>query len=924
MPLELTRPWALTLLLAALPVLVWFFVRSLSDFPRPQRIVSLATRGLIVLLLILSLAGLTFLQQTEDRFFVFLIDQSRSVSDNGVQVVDDFLDKAIENIGEQRVAFVPFASGVGDVSAERKPVETSAVDNPVEASSLEGKSVNPSKDSLDSSSSNDPGQQNPELEHADASKEDSKAPKSINDEQLDAERPQLAIHATAAQKATEAFQDGTNIANAIETAAGYVAPGYVPHIFLLSDGNETLGDGLAAATRSRIPISTIPLPTRSEPEVQISEVNVPAEVREGEPFFVEVVVHSNHDDEGFLEVYRGDHKVIGEKKKLKSGENRFRFQQSIERARLAQYAVRVSKLGNDTLLDNNMESGLVYAAGKPRVLIIESDPNLIRDLAYALEEEGVESDVRPPAGMPESLSDLQNYECVVLSNVPATALTQQQMEIMRTYVQELGGGFIMLGGEQSFGLGGYYKSSLEEILPVRSDFEKEKETPSLGMVLVIDKSGSMSGDKIEMAKSAARGAAELLGRRDKIGVLAFDGETYVISEMQSARNKGKISDEISRIEAGGGTTMFPAMEMSFEMLMSTTAKLKHVILLTDGVSSPGDFEGMAQQMVSSKMTVSTVAVGEGSDNDLLENIARIGKGRHYFTTDASQVPQIFAKETVTASKSAIDEQPFLPQVIRATHALKDLEMEAAPFLLGYVMTRPKPTCEVILATEKGDPLLAWWRYGLGMTAAFTSDAKSRWAAEWMTWEGFGKFWTQVIRQTMRKSDARGIAIEATRTGNAGHLSMDAVNELGQFLNKAEVELTLIDPQLKRSKTTLTQTAPGRYGTDFDTPLTGAYHMELALKQNDQVLYRQSRGMTVGYSDELRIRPTNETLLRNVAETSGGSFSPDPTEIMNLDAKPVTRPTPLWPYLVTTALSLLLLDVALRRIDFGLHWPFNRM
>ena len=444
------------------------------------------------------------------------------------------------------------------------------------------------------------------------------------------------------------------------------------------------------------------------------------------------------------------------------------------------------------------------------------------------------------------------------------------------------------------------------------------------MVLVIDKSGSMQGEPIEMAKTAARSAAELLGRNDKLAVLAFDGETFVISEMQSARNKGKISDEIARIDAGGGTTMYPAMEMAFEILSGTSAKLKHVIILTDGVSSPGDFEGMAQQMVSSKMTVSTVGAGSGADQDLLETIARVGKGRYYFTEDAAQVPQIFAKETVTASKSAIDEQPFVPQVVRATHALSDLDMESAPFLLGYVMTRPKPTCEVILATEKGDPLLAWWRYGLGMTAAFTSDAKSRWAAEWMTWEGFGKFWTQVIRQTMRKSDARGIIVETERDGNRASLTVDAVNELGQFLNNAEVELTLIDPQLKRTKSILKQSAPGRYKSDFKTPQSGAYHMEIALKQNDKVLYRQSRGISVGYSDELRIRPTNDALLRSIAESSGGSFSPAAKNLMDESRDAVTRPKPLWPILITAAALLLVLDVALRRIDFTIHWPFSRL
>lgn len=922
-PFELTRPWELTLLLVAIPVLLTFFMRSLSDFPWPQRVVSLIARSLIVWLLALSLAGLAFLRETDDRVFVFLVDQSLSIGDNGVASANEFLDKALANVKGQQVAFLPFGAEVGDVQDDRASI----------ASEGSGGESDDAGSSSDEQTSPEPGMEasNSNADDLPSGKRagvrggpDGSASNVTNSTGLD-EQPSIEVAIDPAVEARRQFRDGTNLSKAIETAAGYVVPGYVPHMILLSDGNETMGDALATAARSHIPISTVPLPTRSEPEVQISEVAVPAEVREGEPFFVEVVIHSNHDDEGFIEVYRGDHKVIGEMRKLKTGENRFRFQQSIERARLAQFAVRISQLGEDTLLDNNMESGLVYAAGKPRVLIIESDPNLIRDLAYALEEEGVESDVRPPQGMPDSLSDLQNYECVILSNVPATALTTQQMEITRTYVQELGGGFIMLGGAQSFGLGGYYKSALEEILPVRSDFEKEKETPSLGMVLVIDKSGSMSGDKIEMAKSAARGAAELLGRRDKIGVLAFDGETYVISEMQSARNKGKISDEIARIDAGGGTTMYPAMEMAFEILMATTAKLKHVIILTDGVSSPGDFEGMAQQMVSSKMTVSTVAIGEGCDTQLLESIARVGKGRYHFTTDPAQVPQIFAKETVTASKSAIDEQPFLPQVIRATHALKDLEMEAAPFLLGYVMTRPKPTSEVILSTEKGDPLLAWWRYGLGMTAAFTSDAKSRWAAEWMTWEGFGKFWTQVVRHTMRKSDARGISIDARRVGKTASLSLDAVNELSEFINRADVELTLIDPQLRRTKTTLSQSAPGRYTAGFKTLRSGAYHMELAVKQNDQVIYRQSRGMTVGYSDELRIRPTNEELLRDLAQSSGGTYAPDPSELMNLahDTR-VTRPLPLWPYLTTAALFLLLLDVALRRIDFSLHWPFDRI
>ncbi|MDZ4849189.1 MAG: VWA domain-containing protein [Pirellulaceae bacterium] len=870
LPIELTRPWLMLVTLPMLVVVIYYFVRSLSDFPKAQRILSLSVRSIIALLLVLSLAGLTWLHRTQEQFVIFVADQSQSIGDDAATKATEFMTKAVEYQANHRVTYLPFAAAVGEV--RETPIAYGA-----EPSIL--------RDSEEASQST----------------------------QVKAESSRIPTLAVLPKR------DGTHLASAIETAAGYMPPGYVPHIVVLSDGNETLGDAVAAAARSHIRVSTVPLPTRSEPEVQVSQVNVPAEVREGEPFFVEVTIQSNHDDEGLVEVFRGDHKVIGESRALKSGPNVFRFQQSIDRDRLAAFTVRVSGLKQDTLLDNNSDTGLVYAAGKPRVLIIESDPNLIRELAYALEDEGIQVDIRPPQGMPESLADLQNYELLMLSNVPATSITQQQMEIARTYVQELGGGFIMLGGELSFGLGGYYKTTLEEILPVRSDFEKEKEKPSLAMVLVIDKSGSMSGDKIEMAKSASQAAVELLGRRDQAAVIAFDGDTYLISDMQSASNKVKLNDEISRIDAGGGTTMYPAMEMSYEMLMSASAKLKHVILLTDGVSSPGDFEGLAQTMASAKMTVSTVAIGDGSATDLLEAIARTGKGRYYLTNDPSQVPQIFAKETVTASKSAIDEQPFVPVVIRATHALAELDFDSAPFLLGYVMTRPKPTCEVILATEKGDPLLAWWRYGLGMTAAFTSDAKSRWSAEWLTWPGYGKFWTQVIRQTMRKSDARGIQVATARHGQQARISVDAVSETGAYLNQSEVELTLINPQLKRQTTTLFQTAPGRYAADFKTPQSGSYHMEIALKQSGQILYRQSRGLMVGYSDELRIQPTNEKLLREMATVSGGTYAIEPAKLFDDRGDWTTRPTPLWPWLLTVACFLLVLDVALRRIDFSIYF-----
>lgn len=710
---------------------------------------------------------------------------------------------------------------------------------------------------------------------------------------------------------------GTDLASAIEMAVAAIPPGRVAKVVLLTDGRQTHGDALQAASMSHCPVSILPLPVRDDPEVLVAEAVAPAEVRQGEPFYVEVVIASNHDDQGFIDVYRGDILVTeqAEPTKIKKGENRFRFRQSIDSESQTDYAVRVRGF-EDTLLDNNAASAVVFASGKPSVLIVDSAVNETNEFRWALEQQDIAVQVRPVEGVPRSLAELQKFDCLVLSNVPATAMTLRQMEIIRTYVEDLGGGLVMIGGDQSFGLGGYYKTTLEEILPVRSNFEKEKEKPSLAMVLVIDKSGSMGGEKIELAKDAAKGAAELLGPKDQLGVIAFDGESYWISELHSASDKGYIIDRISTIEASGGTSIYPGLSDAYDALLSTTAKLKHVILLTDGYSTPGDFQGVASDMAAARITLSSVAVGQDADAQLLEELAETGNGRFYLCDDPASVPQIFAKETVEASKSAINELPFVPLVVRPTQVLSGIDLDAAPFLLGYVMTRPKPTSEFILASEAGDPVLVWWRYGLGMTVAFTSDAKSQWAAEWLTWPDFSTFWSQVVRHAMRKSESKGVFVEIERRGQTARVVVDTVDPIGQYVNEADTQMTLIRPNLDKEKIKLVQTAPGRYETEIATAESGSYHLELSQKQNGQITFRQTRGVVVGYPDELRIGEPDDALLRRIADRSGGEYEPTMAQVFDPGERTARRLLQLWPFLLLISLLLLVLDVSLKRIEFN--------
>ena len=876
---ELTRPnWLIGLLV--LPLLAHYFYWSLVDLPRRQMVVSLLVRSLVSLLLLLALAGLTWLSTTNELFVVFAVDESLSVDVDARKFADEFIREATALKGENQFTVLPFATEPQEFLTDfelTRATEPTAERLPI----------------------------------AQVDKAPPEKPATVDNFRTVADE--------------EAFSQASNLQAAIEAAVAGIPPHYVPRIVLLSDGNETIGDARRAAMNAGVRIDTLPMATRADKEIQVSAVNVPAQVAQGEPFNVEVIIDSNHEDEVLVEVYKGEHEVISENEKLKSGENRFRFQQQVDRP--TEFAVRISRpVGTDglpdidafedSLVDNNMATGLVFAAGKPRVLLIESIPELARNLEWGLEEEGILVDTRPPQGMPDSLSDLQNYEVVILSNVPATDLSARTMEVVRTWVSDLGGGLIMLGGDQSFGLGGYYRSVLEEVLPVRSDFEKEKEKPSLAMVLIIDKSGSMGVKNMELAKDAARAAVELLGPRDQAGVIAFDGRPAWVSDIRSVTQQSLILDRIASIEAGGGTEIYPALEEGYQSLMSANAKLKHVILLTDGVSQGGDFDGLARTIAASRMTLSTVGFGD-ANSDLLKRIAEIGNGRYYFTADPSSIPQIFARETMTASKSAINEEPFLPQVIRASQLLEGINFDEAPFLLGYVVTRPKPTSEVILATETGDPLLALWRYGLGISVAFTSDAKSRWAAEWMTWSGFNRFWAQVIRHCMQKTESKGLMFDVARKGGKATVTVDSVDRLGNFLNQADTQLTLIDPRLNQSAVPMSQVAPGRYEAEIEVPDAGAWHIQMSQSHRGQPIHQQSRGLIVGYPDELRLKPTNDVLLRSIARTTSGQFAPKPGEVFADHGQTALRAVPLRPWLLTLALLLFVLDVALRRIDFSL-------
>ena len=855
--MEITRP-LLLLLLLFLPALYYGYRRSLVDLSRTQRVISLVVRNIIVVLLILSVADVQYLKTDDKLAVMFLADISDSISDDGLTKATDYVNEALKSRdGNQQSGLIAFTDKAEVVQALLK-----------------------------------------------------------NGDEPDAELKLTEVK-QAWLETDEDAGDTTNIAQAIETAWGTFPANANKRIVLITDGVETQGDAVHTALRGKdfgIQIDTVPLYPSDEPEVMVQRLDMPAQVKQGAPFNVEVLIHSNHEDVAEIRLFKNKFEVAKQEARLEEGENRVVFTQTAMDSGTLTYDA-LCRSTKDTRYDNNRALGIVSVSGKPKVLLIDENESQARYLTRALEDAKIRVDVRNGLGVPNELADLQNYELVIFSNVPANRLTQNQMELIRTYVQDLGGGFMMLGSENSFGLGGYYKTPIEAILPVHTDTEKKKETPSLAMVLVIDKSGSMGGIKIELAKAAARATVELLGKRDKIGVVAFDGSPFWIAEMHDASDKLYLSDQIGSITASGGTNLYPALEQAYFALTETTAKLKHVIVLSDGQSQDGDWYGIASSMRNERITISTVGIGSGADMNLLGNLANWGGGRDYFTQDPYSIPQIFAKETVTASKSAIIDEPFIPQRIKPTQVLSGIDLELAPFLLGYVATQPRPTAEVFLVSDRGDPLLASWQYGLGKSVAFTSDAKARWASDWLDWGGYGKFWTQLVRDTMRKATLSNFQAEIRKEKGIAHLAIDALDDAGDFLNQLENDVSLISPDLKKKQLAVTQTAPGRYELDFPTQDVGPYFLNVMQKQGGEVVNTQVTGTVVSYPQEYLVHNADDALLTQLAAVSGGKFNASAEDAFRPPEKQVALRIHLWRPFLITALFLLLVDIALRRVDF---------
>ena len=459
---------------------------------------------------------------------------------------------------------------------------------------------------------------------------------------------------------------------------------------------------------------------------------------------------------------------------------------------------------------NNRASVTLPVRGRPRVLVLHDKPALMRPAERLLRQQDIDLETRGVRGLPDTFDGILSFDAIILADVPATALTTRQMDWLKRYVTDFGGGLLMMGSENSYGLGGYYRTPVEDVLPLISRFEKDKEKPSLAMVLVVDKSGSMEGSPMELARQAARGAAELLGGQDQIAVIGFDDQAQLVCDLTPASNRVAVAGSIDSLQAGGGTNLQPAMVQARDILRGASARLKHVIAMTDGQTDPSNLIELSREMLDSGMTVSTVAMGQGAAGGLLEQMADAGGGRYYQTDAPENVPQIFTRETMQASRSAIKEDLYGAATVTEHPLLAGFERADFPPVLGYVMAKPKPTAQVLLATETGDPLLAIARFGLGTGIAFTADLTERWGGEWLAWDGCGKFWAQAIRAALRKEDAVGIETRVSDDRGRMIIDVNRSDEAGKPLSGVQWKASALDDAGREQAVSIEETGVGKY------------------------------------------------------------------------------------------------------------------
>ncbi|MFN8459341.1 MAG: VWA domain-containing protein [Anaerolineae bacterium] len=693
----------------------------------------------------------------------------------------------------------------------------------------------------------------------------------------------------------------TNLAEALRTGAKLLngQPGWLT---LLSDGLANEGDtfqALREVTQAGIPVDVLLVDETTRQkwqghpnEVRLVKLSVPPILRQGETFVVEVTIHTLTPSQAALRLTQGKTVLAGDNVSLQAGPNTFTYEAKAETLGPQVIEANVATPANeDNETINNRLAAFAQVYPPPRILVISEDRNPGGRFVMLLRRAGFRVERINPAELPTRLSELEPYAGMVLADVSARSLTLEQMIAVQEFVRSLGRGLLVTGGRNSFSLGSYEDTPLADLLPVTLEPPPREERPPVALLLIIDHSGSMLEHsdpvtKLAMAKEAAIRATNILGPQDLIGVLMFDNLYEWVIPFQKVSDGAallNIQQRIAQIPGGGGTRILQALQIGLPALagQETANNARHVVLLTDGqsfdgVEGPQAYDEIVDAAVAANITLSTIAIGEAADQELLAHLAERGHGRYHFAPVPEELPALTIAESDILRSNAIQEGEFEPTLLAPHPMLRGLlstnRAEELPRLTGYLAQTPKPRAEIPLQIGPGDPLLSVWGYGLGRVAAWTSETSGEWASAWEQWSEASRFWGQVVGYTVPEPGLGLLQIQA-EVGPDGvvTLTADSLTATDQPVDLARTEAILTTPGGREIPLTLRQTAPGRYQQRLRLPDPGVY--QLTATQNRGIDGEQTAliGFAVPYPAEFALpaEGTGAPLLQQIAQATGG-------------------------------------------------------
>jgi Ca-activated chloride channel family protein len=691
----------------------------------------------------------------------------------------------------------------------------------------------------------------------------------------------------------------TNLEAALRDAAASLPAGLVPRIVLISDGNENVGSVVRAAWQSRelgIPIDTFPLGGRPKPNLRLESVSLPSQVFSGERFPIDISLGSPRRATVTVEITAEGKSLGSSRVEIEPGLNHFRVQANVSTVGAVDLAGRISA---SDLGEARFEQAVTLR--RPRVMLMTQDPpGTEKHLLQTLEANQFEVQ-QSTKGPPD---DLNEFQLMIFNNWDLESLSIAQKTSVEDFVKQ-GGGLLWIGGDRNVYVEGKKEEDpVERALPAKLAPPRSPE--GTAVVLIIDKSSSMEGKKMELARLASIGVIDNLRPIDLVGVLIFDNSFQWTVPMRKAVDRSVIKRLVSGITPDGGTQIAPALTEAYRKILPTNAVYKHIVLLTDGISEEGDSMSLAREAAQNKVTISTVGLGQDVNRAYLEKIAAFSKGRSHFLNDPAGLEQILLKDVMEHTGSTAVEKPVAPVVMKQAEILSGVGMETAPSLRGYVRFISKPTAETILTVDEKDPLLVRWQYELGRAAVFTSDAKSRWAANWMNWPGFDRLWTNLFRDLLPHS----AATEATASYDSANDELVVDYRLGRHVQEpaAVPDIYVFGPNGFQRPVKASKLAAGSFRVRLPIGRRqGLFRVRPLVESRafpEIGLYREE--------EEMSDYGSNDFVLRQISAATGGRYNPNPKDVFDPAGRSIPSMMELWPGLLALAVGLNLVELIMRK------------